>query len=205
MSPNTSESRAHGSPGPSAVFTDTPSATADEGDVPNEGPRRSPAPASAHDHHDCIHRALASAEKRCAERGVRFTPVRRRVLELIWRSHEAVKAYDLLEDLKVFDPGAKPTTVYRALDFLREQGLIHRVESLNAFIGCTDVEHQHELFLLICDGCNWVEERQAKGVTDAVAGEIRDANFLPRHKALEVHGLCARCAAKEPKAVAGPA
>jgi Fur family zinc uptake transcriptional regulator len=159
--------------------------------------RRAEGAAAGHDHHDCIHRALASAEKRCDERGVRFTPVRRRVLELIWRSHEAVKAYDLLEDLKAFDPGAKPTTVYRALDFLREQGLIHRVESLNAFIGCTDVEHQHELFLLICDRCNWVEERQAKGVMDAVAGEIRAANFLPRHKALEVHGLCARCAATE--------
>ncbi|MBM4202103.1 MAG: hypothetical protein FJ189_12570, partial [Gammaproteobacteria bacterium] len=100
---------------------------------------------SAHDHDDCIHRALASAERLCAERGVRFTPVRRRVLELIWRSHEAVKAYDLLEQLKTFDPAAKPTTVYRALDFLREQGLIHRVESLNAFIGCSDVGHQHEL------------------------------------------------------------
>lgn len=128
---------------------------------------------------------------------MRFTLVRRRVLELIWRSHEAVKAYDLLEQLKSYDPGAKPTTVYRALDFLREHGLIHRVESLNAFIGCCDIEHQHELFLLICDRCNWVEEREAKGVTDAVAGEIRAANFLPRYKALEVHGLCARCAADD--------
>lgn len=157
----------------------------------------SPRSAPAHDHDGCIHRALASAEKRCAERGVRFTLVRRRVLELIWRSHEAVKAYDLLEQLKSYDPGAKPTTVYRALDFLREHGLIHRVESLNAFIGCCDIEHQHELFLLICDRCNWVEERESKGVTDAVAGEIRAANFLPRYKALEVHGLCARCAADD--------
>jgi Fur family zinc uptake transcriptional regulator len=128
---------------------------------------------------------------------VRFTPVRRRVLELIWESHEAAKAYDLLEQLKSSDPGAKPTTIYRALDFLREQGFIHRVESLNAFIGCSDVEHQHELFLLICDRCQWVEERQARGVMEAVAGEIVAARFLPRHKALEVHGLCARCADAE--------
>jgi Fur family zinc uptake transcriptional regulator len=149
---------------------------------------------SVHNHHDCIKRALASAEKLCAERGVRFTPVRRRVFELIWRSHEAVKAYDLLEQLKSYDPGAKPTTIYRALDFLREQGFIHRVESLNAFIGCSDVEHQHELFLLICDRCHRVEERPARGVMEAIAGESRAAKFTPRHKALEVHGLCSDCA-----------
>jgi len=148
-----------------------------------------------HDHRDCIDKALRSAEKICLERGVRFTAVRRRVLELIWRSHEAVKAYDLLEQLKSYDPSAKPTTIYRALDFLKEQGFIHRVESLNAFIGCSDVEHEHELFLLICDRCNRVEERPAIGVMEAIAGEIGAANFVPRHKALEVHGLCAACAA----------
>lgn len=148
-----------------------------------------------HDHRDCIDRALRSAERLCVERGVRFTPVRRRVLELIWRSHEAVKAYDLLEQLKSFDPAAKPTTVYRALDFLREQGFIHRVESLNAFIGCSDMDHAHELFLLICDQCNRVEERSAVGAMEAIAGEIRAAKFVPRHKALEVHGLCGDCAA----------
>jgi Fur family zinc uptake transcriptional regulator len=170
-----------------------------EGDAATRQASSTPSALLAHDHDDCIQRALASAEGLCAERGVRFTPVRRRVLELIWRSHEAVKAYDLLEQLKTFDPAAKPTTVYRALDFLREQGLIHRVESLNAFIGCSDVGHQHELFLLICDRCNCVEEREAHGVTEAVAGEIRAANFLPRHKAFEVHGICARCAASGPR------
>lgn len=148
-----------------------------------------------HDHRACVDRALRSAEILCAERGVRFTPVRRRVLELIWRSHEAVKAYDLLERLKSYDPAAKPTTIYRALDFLREQGFIHRVESLNAFIGCSAMEHAHELFLLICDRCNRVEERPAVGVMEAIAGEIRAAGFVPRHKALEVHGLCGDCAA----------
>lgn len=152
-------------------------------------------PAQGHEHRECIARALRSAERLCAERGVRFTPGRRLVLELIWQSHSAVKAYDLLEQLKSHDPAAKPTTVYRALDFLREQGFVHRVESMNAFIGCSDVEHAHELFLLICDACHSVEERPAVGVMEAVAGEIGQAEFLPRHKALEVHGLCRECAA----------
>jgi len=113
---------------------------------------------AAHDHQNCIDRALKSADRLCGERGVRFTPLRRRVLELIWGSHEAVKAYDLLERLKASDPAAKPSTVYRALDFLLEQGLIHRVESLNAFIGCSHAERSHELLLLICEGCHAVEE-----------------------------------------------
>jgi Fur family transcriptional regulator, zinc uptake regulator len=148
---------------------------------------------SAHDHRTCIDTALRNAERLCLVRGVRFTPLRRLVLELIWKSHEAVKAYDLLEQLKSFDGSAKPTTIYRALDFLRDQGFVHRIESLNAFIGCSDVDHEHELFLLICDRCNRVWERPAIGVMEAIAGEITAAGFLPRHKALEVHGLCGDC------------
>jgi Fur family zinc uptake transcriptional regulator len=127
---------------------------------------------------------------------VRFTPLRRRVLALIWENHEAVKAYDLLELLKHFDPSAKPATVYRALDFLLEQGFIHRVESLNAFIGCSDVGCRHDLLLLICDRCHTVEERAASSVMAAVAAEIASAGFRVRYKALEIQGLCTACAAQ---------
>ncbi|CAI8837784.1 Zinc uptake regulation protein [Methylococcus capsulatus] len=155
------------------------------------------APSGGHDHQGCIDRALSRAEKLCSERGVRFTPLRRQVLALIWENHEAVKAYDLLELLKPFDPSAKPATVYRALDFLLEQGFIHRVESLNAFIGCSDVGRQHELLLLICDRCHTVEERAASSVMAAVAAEIASAGFRVRYKALEIHGICTACAARE--------
>lgn len=148
-----------------------------------------------HNHRDCIDRALRTAERLCLERGARLTSSRRLVLELIWHGHVAVKAYDLLDQLKSFDPSAKPATVYRALEFLMEQGLIHRVESLNAFIGCSDVESQHESFLLICDRCSCVEERSAVGVMEAIAGEIHQAAFLPRQQTLEVRGLCRDCAA----------
>jgi Fur family zinc uptake transcriptional regulator len=148
-----------------------------------------------HDHQDCIDKALSSAEKLCDQRGVRFTRIRRRVLELIWSNHEAAKAYDLLEHLKSFEPAAKPATVYRALDFLLELGLIHRVESLNAFVGCNDAENQHELLLLICDKCNTVEERRAAELMQVATREIEAARFVAHRKAFEVHGLCARCAA----------
>lgn len=148
----------------------------------------------AHDHVGCVCHALQEADQRCAERGVRFTPIRRKVLELIWESHKPTKAYDLLDRIKPLDGSAKPATVYRALDFLLEQGLIHRVESLNAFIGCGLPEHQHDLLLLICKHCQEVEERPAQDVMAAAASEAAAAGFTVQSKAIEIHGLCARCA-----------
>ena len=89
-----------------------------------------------HEHQSCIEDALARADDVCRERGVRLTPLRRRVLELVWSSHRAVKAYDLLAALGDAVGAAKPPTVCRALEFLMAQGLVHRIDSLNAFVGC---------------------------------------------------------------------
>lgn len=147
-----------------------------------------------HDHQGCIDHALGEAERLCESRGVRFTSLRRKVLELIWSNHESVKAYDLLDALRAFDSSAKPTTVYRALDFLLEQGLVHRVESLNAFVGCRQPGGRHELLLLICDHCHRVDERAAPEFMAAARLEIRSAEFRPRRQSFEIHGLCADCA-----------
>jgi Fur family transcriptional regulator, zinc uptake regulator len=146
-----------------------------------------------HDHKKCVSEALGIAEQLCVVRGVQLTPIRRQVLELIWDSHKAVKAYDLLDDIKPLQNAAKPATIYRALDFLIEQGLIHRVESLNAFVGCSCSEHQHELLLLICKHCNEVEERPAPKVMEALAQEFYQAGFVPHSKAIEAQGICAKC------------
>jgi Fur family zinc uptake transcriptional regulator len=147
-----------------------------------------------HDHLGCVSKAIRTAEQLCLHRGAKLTPIRRKVLELVWESHRAVKAYDLLHRIKPIEQAAKPATVYRALDFLIEQGLIHRVESLNAFIGCNCSEQQHELLLLICTACQEVEERPALAVMAAVAEEIQQAGFAVHRKAIEIHGLCAYCA-----------
>jgi Fur family zinc uptake transcriptional regulator len=152
------------------------------------------APPPGHDHLGCVDKAIRTAEQLCAGRGVRLTPIRRQVLELVWESHRAVKAYDLLDRMKPVRQAAKPATVYRALDFLIEQGLIHRVESLNAFIGCNCSERRHERLLLICEQCREVEERPAPAAMEAVAVEIRSAGFTAHRQAIEIHGLCARCA-----------
>ena len=151
----------------------------------------------SHDHAECRDKALHAAEHVCADRGVRLTPIRRNVLELIWESHRAVKAYDLLDRLRSLERSAKPATVYRALEFLLKQGLIHRVESLNAFIGCNSSERPHEELLLICSECHEVEERHGAQVTEAVARELEQAGFTLHHKAIEVHGVCAHCTASQ--------
>jgi len=149
--------------------------------------------ALAHNHRECISEALSVAEHLCLERGVQLTPIRHQVLALIWESHKAVKAYELLDRLKPLQQAAKPATIYRALDFLIEQGLIHRVESLNAFVGCSCSGHQHEQLLLICKLCQEVEERSAKEVMLALSDEIKQAGFIVYSKAIEVHGICAEC------------
>ncbi|MGZ5050780.1 MAG: transcriptional repressor [Methylobacter sp.] len=151
--------------------------------------------AQEHDHQKCVNEALGTAERLCVVRGVQLTPIRHQVLELIWESHKAVKAYELLERIKPLQGGAKPATIYRALDFLLEQGLVHRVESLNAFIGCCSSGHQHEQLLLICNRCNEVEERPAPDVMQALAQEFDQAGFSVHHKAIEIHGVCAKCEA----------
>lgn len=148
---------------------------------------------SLHDHRACVAKALDTAEHLCVERGVQLTPIRHKVLELIWESHKAVKAYELLDRIKPLQNAAKPATIYRALDFLIEQGLVHRVESLNAFVGCHCSGHQHELLLLICKRCNEVEERSAPEVMQALSQEFKQADFIAHSKAVEVHGICSQC------------
>ena len=150
----------------------------------------------SHNHQQCVSNALTTAEQVCLARGVQLTPIRYQVLELIWQSHKAVKAYELLDLIKPLQMAAKPPTIYRALEFLSEQGLIHRVESLNAFIGCRCSNAPHEQLLLICKNCQEVEERTATKVMQALVEEFDEAGFVVHSKAIEIHGLCRQCASE---------
>lgn len=146
-----------------------------------------------HDHSQCKREALSVAEQLCEKRGVQLTPIRHKVLELIWNSHKAIKAYDLLDQIRPTNEAAKPSTVYRALDFLLEQGLIHRVESLNAFVGCHSSGIRHDQLLLICTACHNIEERPAPDVFLSLGSEMEHAEFKAQRKTIEVHGLCKNC------------
>jgi Fur family zinc uptake transcriptional regulator len=150
---------------------------------------------AAHAHTRCIHRALDRAEAMCRRRGARLTPMRRRVLELIWDSHKAVKAYDLLDRLSESEPSVRPPTVYRALEFLMAHGLVHRVDSLNAFVGCSGSDEHHNAQFLICQDCGEVSEVAGDEIGRAVARQAASAGFKLRSQTVELHGQCPACAA----------
>jgi Fur family zinc uptake transcriptional regulator len=146
-----------------------------------------------HDHGRCIDEALNRAAALCARRGARLTELRRRVLELVWQGHAAVKAYDVLNRLGRSPGPAKPPTVYRALDFLIAHGLVHRLESLNAYVGCPQPEASHSGRFLICDSCGEVAEFESAAIEAAITHQADDRGFAIRDETVEVHGRCQRC------------
>ena len=146
-----------------------------------------------HDHACCVADALKRAERRCQANGSRLTPIRRRVLELIWQRHEPMKAYDLLDLLRGERRSAAPPTIYRALDFLLEQGLIHRLESLNAYVGCGEPEHPHVGQFLICHCCNAVAELSDNDVYANIAAKASEVGFRVSSQTIEISGLCPGC------------
>ena len=153
---------------------------------------------SDHDHNHCVSTALQTAEEICRERGQRLTALRRRVLELVWANHRPVGAYVLLEMLRDEAGRVAPATVYRALDFLQEQGLVHRLASLNAFIGCAFPGAPHAGQFLICTGCQELAELDDPKVT-AVLSETADATaFAISHPTVEILGLCLHCRESQP-------
>lgn len=151
----------------------------------------------SHNHQACILDALRQAEKACAAKGARLTPTRRKVLQLILESHQAAKAYDLLERIRPSIQGATPMTIYRALQFLQEQGLVHRVETLNAYVGCTHKDsRQHETqLLLICENCRQIEESPAPALMMALDREVESHGFQAKQKTIEIYGSCVSCSA----------
>jgi len=148
-----------------------------------------------HDHDLCITKALQEAEQLCARRGARLTELRKRVLSLVWTSHSPVRAYDLLDRLSEEQGRAAPPTVYRALEFLLEQGLVHRIESLNAFVGCPAPSENHSGQFLICRDCGAAAEMQDRAIDRAISAQAAACGFTVEGKTVEVRGLCPACQA----------
>ncbi|MSO68188.1 MAG: transcriptional repressor [Pseudolabrys sp.] len=153
-------------------------------------------PTPGHDHDRCASNAIAHAEAICAARKERLTPIRRRVLQALLASHQPLGAYELIDRLAVRGARPAPITIYRALDFLREQGLVHRIESRNAFIACV---HNHEsgdpVVFLICEQCGAVGEVASAVVADTIRSASRAAGFTPKTPVIEIIGICAHCKA----------
>ena len=145
------------------------------------------------DHELCIERAMREAESICQEKGLRFTDLRREVLRLIWLSHVPAKAYDILENLKGKEWSAKPPTVYRALDFLLETGLVHKLDSINAYIGRSHPRDHNGCYFLICTDCNEAKECCSSELSDAIELAWNKNSFTPKKITLEVFGQCSAC------------
>lgn len=146
-----------------------------------------------HDHEQCLDDALDKAERSCREKGLRLTRTRKQVLTLVWKSHKPQSAYDILEGLKAFGHKPAPPTAYRALEFLEQARLIHRIESLNAYIGCAVPETRHTGQFFICERCASVAEVQDTGITRKVARNADELGFTPRDHTIEILGLCREC------------
>src|SRR5574343_1592136 len=153
-----------------------------------------PLAARPHDHSRCVSHALAEAEAICARQGLRLTALRKRVLELVWASHKPLGAYDILGVLSDEDGRrAAPPTVYRALEFLLENGLVHRIASLNAFVGCNHPGEAHQGQFLICRQCQTAIELEQSAISDAIVASAQAVGFAVEGQTVEVVGLCATC------------
>jgi Fur family zinc uptake transcriptional regulator len=138
-------------------------------------------------------RASEAAARLCDRRGVRLTEQRRQVLELVIEAGRPIGAYELLDRLRAEQGKAAPPTVYRALDFLMEQGLVHRVESLNAYVGCADPAHAHAWQFLICNDCGRAVELEDRRIRNAIAKGAAEHGFHVGRQTVEITGTCADC------------
>ena len=146
-----------------------------------------------HHQHDDAKSFVMAVEHASEERGLRLTPLRKEVLELVAAAGKPVKAYDLLDLLRVKHGNAAPTTVYRALDFLLEHGFIHKLESVNAFVSCHHPAESHQVPFLICDICSSAQEVCDPRVAELIEAQAKSFGFRPQAQTLEVHGICRRC------------
>ena len=146
-----------------------------------------------YDHGDCVEAALEEAIAVCGDRGVRLTPVRRRVLEIIWQGHRPLGAYAILEVLSGEGHSSAPPTVYRALEFLLTQRLVHRLSSLNAFVGCSRPGHPGAGQFLLCTACGTAAELNNPDIERAIEHGAAAEGFVCRDHTVEISGLCPRC------------
>jgi Fur family transcriptional regulator, zinc uptake regulator len=151
-------------------------------------------PAPDHDHGRCTADGISHAERVCAERAQKFTPIRRQVLEALLSSHRPLGAYEVIDELAKSMPRPAPITVYRALDFLMANGLVHRIESRNAYLACA---HDHSetalVAFLICEHCGSVGEIPAAPFAQSLNAAAQASGFVPKLSVVEIAGTCAHC------------
>ncbi|MES2145643.1 MAG: Fur family transcriptional regulator [Pseudomonadota bacterium] len=148
-----------------------------------------------HDHAHCTEDVLGRADALATAKGVRLTPVRRRVLEILLEHHRAMGAYEVLERLVGDGFGNQPPVAYRALEFLVENGLVHRIQRLNAYLACMHPGEAHAPAFMICSTCNAVAEAEADAARKGLEGAAKGLGFRVERVTIEALGLCPACQA----------
>ena len=148
---------------------------------------------SEHNHQNCVSTALKSARVLCRQQNQRLTPIRELVLRLVWQSHKPLGAYELLPQLAAAGFNSAPPTVYRALDFLQTLGLIHRIASLNAFIGCSHPDQKHPNAFMICRECGSAAELDTQTLNTALNEAASRLGFEIEQESVELIGRCQQC------------
>ena len=147
-----------------------------------------------HNHQHCIDDALTQAKALCRARGAQLTPLREQILRLIWTSHKPLGAYTLMDMLADRQTRrVAPPTVYRTLAFLQDQFFIHKIHSLNAFIGCPDPDNRHQGHFLICQRCGIAVECGAAALNQALIDTAEAAGFIAQEQNVEILGCCPQC------------
>ena len=136
---------------------------------------------------------LDQAADLCDRRKLRFTALRKQVLELVCKADQPVGAYHLLDELRDAGRSAAPPTVYRALDFLLEQGLVHRLATNNTYMACAHPQHTHAAVFLVCSQCGHTQEVHTPGVIKELERQAAPFDFAIKHASVEVTGVCSRC------------
>ena len=165
-------------------------------DFKNDDASDGPLGFAHHDHDACVSDTLAAAEARCASDELRFTPVRRKVLEILLQEHRALGAYVILDRLREDGFGSQPPVAYRALDFLVLNGLAHKIERLNAFIACAHPSVSHAPAFMICRLCDAVAETRSSPARGALGDAARATGFRIERTVVEAEGVCPTCADK---------
>jgi len=146
-----------------------------------------------HDHQLCVDEAIQSATRLCQERGSRLTDLRKQVLQLVWSSHKPIGAYEILKNLQKQGRSGAPPTVYRALDFLLELGVVHRISSMNAYVGCTEPGRPHISQFFLCTACGIAAELNNQSVNNSIEITAKEMGFKIQDHTIEVSGLCSAC------------
>ena len=151
-----------------------------------------------HDHKRCINAALHIANDLCAEKNLRMTPTRESVLRLLWQSHKPLGAYQVKEQLaELLNKHIAPPTVYRAIEFLLQLGLIHRIPSQNAYVGCPFPNSEHSNLFMICNQCGSAAEIADNSINSMLQRASDKVNFILQSQCLELFGLCPQCSDRQ--------